>query len=176
VSNLSGREHRLVDLSKVKDGRYRGAGIFVDAEKRARCSAQLCEWITYANTVYGGTSPFPYGVYILNGDAGALQDPPADLQEGPFLELLPCDRPDRRAARLVWNEAGTEAEFGFASLASVLGIDAPKGSTLWIEAIPVTDADGRPVMALPTGNRIKVQAEKESAAAHQAGEPAEGQA
>lgn len=80
----------------------------------ARCTATLSEWITKANTAHGGSSPYPYGLYLLNGDPADLQDPPKELVEGPFLEVIPCDREDCRAAKLTWNETGTEAGFSFA--------------------------------------------------------------
>lgn len=117
-----------------------------------------------ANTAHGGTSPFPYGLYLLHGDPANIADLPADLKEVPFLEAVPCDRGDRRAAKLVWNETGTEAEFSFVALATILGIAAPKGTALWIDAIPLKDRSGKPIVVLPLGDRIKRQAVQEAAA------------
>jgi hypothetical protein len=169
MPNLDGREHRLLDLSKVRDSRFKGAGIYVSEDNSARCTAIFSEWIASANTAHGGTSPFPYGLYILQGDLTTLADPPEVLKEGPFLEVIPCDRADRRAVRLNWNEGGTEAKFGFAPLAAALGIDAPKATTLWIEAIAVKGKDGKPIMALPVGDKIQRQAVQETAASKPAG-------
>lgn len=165
MADLSGREHRLLDLSKVRDNRFKGAGIRVNDNGWARCSAIFSEWITSANTAHGGTSPFPYGLYVLKGDAQGITDLPEELAGVPFMEVVPCDRPDRRAAKLTWNESGTEAEFSFISVASVLGIDPPKGATLWIDAVPVKDQTGKPVAVLPVGDRIKRQAVQETAVA-----------
>jgi hypothetical protein len=165
--DLTGREHRLLDLSKVRDNRYKGAGISVSDDNRARCTAELCQWIISANTDHGGTSPFPYGLYMLEGDPKEIQDLPADLKETPFLEVIPCDRPDRRAAKLTWNEAGTEAQFSFVALAATLQMSTPQGVTLWLDAIPVTDKADKPIMLLPLGDRIKRQAVQQVAAANQ---------
>lgn len=118
MADLSGREHRILDVSNWRDNRYKDAGIHVNEEKQARCSAVFCEWTISANTEHGGKSPFPYGLYILEGKADELQNPPQELATGAFLEVIPCDRPDRRAAKLTWNETGTEATFSFAALAS----------------------------------------------------------
>ncbi len=161
------RERRILDLSQVKDARYKGAGIHVSEDNWARCTAVLAEWIGQANTEHGGTSPFPYGIFFLDGDVAALNDAPEELKSGPFLEMRPCDRRDKRAARLTWNESGTECGFGFAALAAVLGIDAPKGVTLWMDGIAVRDKDGKPVMALPVGDRIKRMPVGQSAAGSQ---------
>lgn len=171
MADLTGREQRLLDLSKVRDSRYKGAGIRVNEDDWARCSSLLSEWIVMANTAHGGTSPFPYGGYFLEGKAEGIQDFPADLNGVPFLELIPCDRPDRRAAKFTWNQSGTEAEFSFVALASLLGIDQPKGATLWVDAIPLTDTQGKPVAVLPLGDRIKRQATHEGAAAKQENSP-----
>jgi hypothetical protein len=171
MADLSGREIRLFDLSSVRDSRYKGAGIHVDDVKRARCSAIFCEWIVSANTAHGGKSPFPYGLYMLDGKTEEIQDPPQELTEGAFLEVIPCDRPDRRAAKLTWNETGTQAEFSFAALSSILGIAPPKGTTLWIEAVDVKDLKGKPVAALPLGEKIKRQAVQQTAATKQDGAP-----
>lgn len=170
--DLSGREHRLLDLSKVRDNRYKGSGIHVNEDKRARCTAEVSEWISEANTARGGTTPFPYGLYLFEGSHADLPQSSAELGKGPFLEMIPCDRPDRRAANLTWNEAGTEAEFSFAALATLLGIDLPKGTTLWIEAIPAKDKEGKPVMLLPVGDRIKTQSVRDTAASQQKDPPA----
>lgn len=167
MTDLAGRESRLLDLSQVRYGRSKGTGIHVNENNWGRCSAALSEWISNANTQHGGTTPFPYGLYLLNGQIEALQDPPPDLADGPFLELLPCDRPDRRAAKLTWNESGTEASFSFTALANLLGIHAPKGTTLWLDAVAVKDLNGKPVMALPVGHRIKVQPVQTVAASNQ---------
>lgn len=167
MAGLKGREHRFLDLSKVRDARYKGAGIHVNESNWGRCTAALCEWIAEANTTRGGTSPFPFGIYFFEGDVAAIQDPPPELAAGPFLELIPCDRPDRRAAKLSWNEAGSEAGFGFAPLATLLGIETPRGATLWIDAMAVNDTEGKPVMTLPVGDRIQRRAVQESAASRQ---------
>lgn len=167
MADLSGREHRLLDPSKVRDGRYKGAGIAVGENKEARCTAELCEWIASANTAHGGTNPFPYGLYVFEGDPNEIPDLPADLENVPFLEVLPCDRKDRRAAKLTWNETGTAAEFSFVAFLSLLGIESPDGATLWFDALPATDAKGKPIMLIPLGNRIKRQAVQEAAAASQ---------
>ncbi|MFZ5817305.1 MAG: hypothetical protein ACOY93_18740 [Bacillota bacterium] len=164
MTELGGRERRLLDLSQVKDGRYKDAGIYVNEDNWARCTAVLAEWIGQANTERGGTSPFPYGIFLFQGEAAELQEPPEVLRSGPFLEMIPCDRPDRRAAKLAWNEAGTECGFSFAGLAILLGVEIPKGASLWIDAIATTDSEGKPVMALPVGSRIKRQPVKETAA------------
>lgn len=170
MPDLGGRERRLLDLSQVKDARYKEAGIHVNESNWARCTAVLSEWIGQANTQRGGTSPFPYGIYLFQGDADELHEPPEVLKTGPFMEMVPCDRADRRAAKLTWNEAGTECGFSFASVAILLGIDAPRGTSLWLDAIAVPDLEGKPVMALPVGDRIKRQAVGESAASRQRGE------
>lgn len=167
MADLTGREHRLLDVSKVRDNRYKGAGIRVNEDDQARCTAVLSEWIVTANTAHGGTSPFPYGLHLLEGKADEIQDLPADLVGVPFLEAIPCDRPDQRAAKFTWNESGTEAWFSFVPVASLLGIDHPKGSTLWVDALPVKDTQGKPVVALPLGDRIKRQAIQEVAAGKQ---------
>lgn len=171
MADLTGREHRLLDLSTWRDNRYKGAGIHVSEEKQARCSAVFCEWIINTNTELGGKSPFPYGLYILNGQADELSNPPQELLNAGFLEVIPCDRPDRRAARLSWNETGTEATFSFAALASLVGINWPKGSTLWIDAIMVNATNEMPVAALPLGGRIETQAVRETAAGKQGNTP-----
>lgn len=158
MADLNGREDRVMDLSKVRDNRYKGGGIRVNENNRARCSAIMCEWIMSANTAHGGTAPFPYGLFLLEGKAAGIQDLPEELREVSFLEVVPCDRPDRRAAKLMWNETGTEAEFSFVALAQLLGVDPPKGTALWIESIPAKDASGKPVAVLPLGERIKRQA------------------
>lgn len=169
MTDVKGREHRLLDLSKVKDNRYKGAGIHVNESNWGRCTSELCAWIAEANSARGGTTPFPYGLYLFQGDVAGLVSLPEGLGKGPFLEMIPCDRQDPRAARLSWNESGTEAGFGFAGLAALLGIDPPKGATLWIDAIPVTDREGKPVMALPLGDRIKRQPVRDSAVSRQNG-------
>lgn len=165
--NLGNREHRLVDVSKVKDARYKGAGIHVGDDNWARCTAELSETIRTMSTAREGTTPYPYGIYLFRGEANQIPNPPPVLLQGPFLELLPCDREDRRAVKLTWNASGTEASFSFAALAAALGIDAPKGATLWIDAISVQDTDSKPVVALPLGDQIQVQPVKSSAAARQ---------
>lgn len=165
MADLKGRESRLLDLSQVRDNRYKGAGFRVNENGRARCSALLSEWIVTANTEHGGTSPFPYGLYILNGEPSEVDDLPSELASVPFLEVVPCDRPDRRAVKLIWSDAGAEAEFSFVNVATVLGIDTPKGTALWIEAIPLKGKDGNPIAVLPLGDRIKREAIQEVAAA-----------
>ncbi|HEY3365725.1 MAG TPA: hypothetical protein VGK74_11775 [Symbiobacteriaceae bacterium] len=163
--DLSGKENRLLDLSKVRDNRYKGAGIRVNESNWARCSALFSEWIVSANSAHGGTSPFPYGLYFLEGKVEDIADFPAELRDTPFLEAIPCDRPDRRAAKLTWNESGTEAEFSFVQVAALLGIDPPKGTTLWIDTVPLKDAKGKPVAGLPLGDHIQRQAVQDVAAA-----------
>lgn len=165
MANLKGREQRILDVSQVRDGRYKGAGFRVNEEGRARCSAVFSEWIVTANTEHGGTSPFPYGFYVFQGEPSEVSDLPQDLVSAPFLEVIPCDRPDRRAVKLNWSEAGAEAEFSFTALSSLLSIDTPKGTALWIDAIPVKDKSGLPVVLLPLGDRIKREAIQEAAAA-----------
>lgn len=167
MADLTGRENRLLDVSNWRDSRYKGAGVSVSADKQGRASAAFCEWIISANTAHGGNSPFPYGLYVLQGQADALSNPPQELLEGAFLEVVPCDRPDRRAVRLKWNEVGNEADFSFAALASMLGIEQPEGTSLWIDAIMVNDKNGKPVAALPLGARIQRQAVRQTAAGKQ---------
>lgn len=165
MAGLKGREGRLLDVSGVRDNRYNGAGIRVGENGRGRCGAVFCDLITDANTEHGGTSPFPYGFFALTGDPAQVDGLPSDLNSVPFLEVIPCDRPDRRAVKLTWNNTGTEAEFSFVAIASLLGIDWPKGTTLWIDAIPARDKSGLPIALLPLGDRIKREAVGEAAAA-----------
>ncbi|HYF93075.1 MAG TPA: hypothetical protein VD969_12625 [Symbiobacteriaceae bacterium] len=167
MPDLSGRLDRLMDLSKVRDSRYKSMGFSVNDDNRARCTAELCEWILSANGAHAGTSPFPYGLFFLKGNPGAIPSLPPDLARTPFMEVLPCDRIDPRAAKLTWNEIGTEAEFSFAQLAQMLGIDAPKGTTLWFEGISMTDPDAKPLLVVPLGDRIQRQRVNDVAAASQ---------
>lgn len=159
--DLRGRENRLLDLSRVRDNRFKGMAIRVSDNNWARCTSEFCEWIIHANTAHGGTSPFPYGLHFLQGNAADIQGFPAELAGVPFLEVIPCDRADRRAAKLVWNEAGTESGFSFVALALILGIDPPKGTALGIDAVPLKDINGKPVAVLPLGDRIKRKAVQE---------------
>jgi hypothetical protein len=167
MSDLTDREHRLLDPSQLKDSRRKGPGIHVSDNNWGRCTADLSESIARVSTARGGANPYPYGLYFLNGDAAALQDPPKELVEGPFLEVIPCDREDRRAIKLTWNETGTEAAFSFALLGAMLGIDPPKGATIWFDSYLAADATGKPVIGLPLGDRIKRQAVREIAAGQQ---------
>lgn len=52
-----------------------------------------------------------------------------------------------------------------------MGLSWPKGSTLWIEAIMVTDLKGKPVAALPLAGGIDRQAVRETAAGKQGNTP-----
>lgn len=154
------RLKRAYDLSKIKDDRYKGAGFSV-YENRGRCTSVLCEGLVEANTALGGKTPFPYGLMFLQADLSIVADPPADLQNVPLAEILPVDTEDPRAAKLTWNQSGTEATFSFASVANLFRIKPPDGTTLWFDATVLTDTDGLPVILVPLGQYIQTKATRE---------------
>lgn len=157
MPDFNARLNRAYDLSKVKDDRYRGAGFNV-TRNRARCSTVLCEALIAANTAHGGKSPYPYGLLLLEGDLSIVSDPPANLRGVSLAEILPVDTEDPRAAKLTWNQSGTEATFSFASISNLWGIEPPDGATLWFDAKILTDTDGLPVILVPLGQHIQTAA------------------
>lgn len=157
MPNLKDRLDRAYNLSEVRDKRYKDAQIVVNERNLGRLSAELCEALIEANTAHGGKNPVPHGLYFLPGDLALIQDPPAELQNVAFLEVAPADRPDPRAARLSWNETGTQATFQFTAVANLLGLAAPEGSNMRMRTQVLSDVDGLPIILLPLGENIQIE-------------------
>lgn len=149
--------HRLINVSQFRDNRFRGAGMRVDDRNQAHLSTELALMVREVNTDHGGTSALPWGLYFLEGDLADLQDPPDEVKDTPFIEVIPCDRADPRALQLYWNEGGTKVRLTFTAVARQLRISPPEGASVWIDAYPAFNRDGEPVIVMPVGDKVQVE-------------------